>query len=401
MPKYDVSPELQAALEREKQIEDSRSYSPAASSSGSSFWKPRKPKTIGETVENIILVLPLDYPMTQPVPWIKTAQHSAMRAGQFSSIICPAHDARMNDEPARPCLICDEKDRRFAQMREHPKGSPQSESAKREAQKLNERDRFFMHVFDLQDPSVANWDAAQGKAVPAIWGISRGQRKELEEIIGQVGMFWHPDGLTPIKVNVTKDGPEDKNIKYDMRVVIDQVGSAQLPPGWEGALQNLGDLNSLRKLPTDAEMQAFLGVPATPAASYAPGAPPNPYAAPVPAAPAMHVPPAMHAMPVAAMAAVAAPPPVAAPPTPPPVATAPAPPVPPGPPAPPVVAAPPPQPPAPPEAPPVAPSLPAPPVPPSAPPVPPAGPSAAVTPPGPPSLPPPPAMPTLPKPPGS
>lgn len=391
-----VDPALLAELNAQAALENRSLF--AGGGTGAEFWSPNKPPAtkegVGQTTENYILVLP--GPDAARAPWVLTATHGGMSQGKYRSIVCPRQDHLINnpgDEAGvPPCAVCDAADNRFDQMRNFQKGSRDGEYWKQQGKNLMPRDRDYVQIFDLLNPQ-AHYDATSGEFKPLVWGFGRSVMKALRGIVTEagVGSYWNPQiGFTPLKVLITRDGVEDRNIKYELYPVLSQIRQGALPAGYEPILSSLVDLQSYRQQPSLQELQDFAGD----GQSGAPGGPPqqqlappaaqNPYAATAaaqaapPPAQTAYTPPAQPAYtpPPAPNNPTPAPAAPAAPPSPPAVAAG-------------VAGAPNPAagyapPPAPPAAPPVAAAAPPPPAAAAAPPPPPPAAAAPTAPPGPP-----------------
>lgn len=436
-----ADPQLAAELARMDAAMQHRQRGGGGGGRDVDWYKPKMPTVVGQTLESYVLILPRSLEHVGGLPWVQTCQHFVMARGQQTSVVCPQADYLIQnpeDKPGAPfCPICDAMENLYGQMRQHPKGSPEAESFKKRAGDLRPRDRGFANVIDLDDIQ-SHWkvdqQAGTAGAVPKVYGLGFDVLKKLRAIYGEYGVFWHPTGFTRLKILATKTGPDQRNVKYDIMASM-PIQGAQIPQGYEGALQQLIDLESFRKVLPTHELAAFIPAAARGEGhTVAPGMPPNPYggypSAPPAAAPGYQPPPAQqyapppqqqyapppptsYAPPAAApamppppptqyAAPPAAAPPTAMPPAPPPPTMPPAPAAPP--PAPPH-AAPPPQAAPPPPPPPTTPGYPTPPVPPPAPttaqppweaPPPPPSTAAAPPPPAPTSMPPPPAAPPMP-----
>jgi hypothetical protein len=317
------------------------------------WYKTPAPQHEGMSAEYNILVLPRAYPLDGRLPMMTSSQHGTQIRGQFRSIMCVREDGKLNggaDEHTAPeCAVCNEMERRYAMMRQTDRGSPESEHWKKQAGYLRPKDRIFMQVFDLDNPT-RHYKQADGKPVfvPAVWGFGRGVQKKLTQLMKDVGLIWNPAGFTPLKVTVQKTGPESRDVEYSFFPDLGLINAARLPQGYEPILENLFDLDLLRKTPSPQDLAPFLPADAQPqqavqvAVPAAYGQPPavaQPGAVAAPAMPAVGVqpyapqmPPAAPQAPVAA-AQTYAPPSTPMPPAAPPVApqAAPAPPAMPGP----------------------------------------------------------------------
>jgi hypothetical protein len=250
------------------------------------FWKPAAPAVQNASQDYYVLILP---PVQQgALPWVVTAQHGKQVKGQFMSVPCPRNDAIANGVPggnAPACPVCDEQERKFKTSRQYPENSPERDWWFDKASQLRSKFRYFVNVFDLGNPQqhVKMVDGQQ-KIVPAVWAMSEGLWKDLIKLSGETGPYWLPGRFTPVKVTSTRKGPEARDVRYDVQLVVTQVGVGAIPAGFEGVLHGLDTLSGLRRQANPQDLATFIGNDAAlggpPMAMGYAAPPPNPYAAP-------------------------------------------------------------------------------------------------------------------------
>jgi hypothetical protein len=296
-----LDPALAAEMARLQQAVTARSSGRSEHEKRDDEWyETNKPDAVGRTTEGYILALPISLASPGALPFAMTAQHHITVRGKQSSVICPKRDAQIRDPEGRngpppECPICDAAEFCFKEMYRFEKGTAEGEMWKQRGKDLNPRDRCFMNVFDLDNVQghwKVNAETGTAGAVPKIWGFGPEVMKKLMAIAGEVGPFWHPSAFTRLKILCTRTGTEQRNIKYDVTLTM-PIAGVQIPQGYEGALQQLIDIDYYRRVRPLAEMAAFVpgyarvggeggGSMAAPPAipnPYAPP-PPNPYAPP-------------------------------------------------------------------------------------------------------------------------
>ena len=260
-----LDPALAAEMARLQAATAARQRPSAGEKRDDEWYSTAKPDVVGRVTESYLLALPSSMANPGALPYRMTAQHHITVRGQQSSVICPKRDAQIRDPEGRngpppSCPICDASEFCFAQMYKHEKGTAEGEMWKQRGKDLSPRDRCFLNVFDL-DNVQSHWkqNAETGAAgsVPKIWGFGPEIEKKLRGMIGEIGAFWHPSAFTRLKVLTTRTGTEQRNIKYDVTITM-PIGGAQIPPGYEGALGALIDLDYYCRVRPVAELAAFV-----------------------------------------------------------------------------------------------------------------------------------------------
>jgi hypothetical protein len=231
------------------------------------YFTPRRGKAVGSTVESHIKV---------QSGWTQDPSRYFHRVVRHFCMV----DSKMNDNTVKrgewprlcpnslnlPCPICERAQR--------AKAAGDQDMAK----KLSAKERFYVNVFDGDDPA-SHWTPGAARPRTKVWGLSSTLFDKLTKIVGSRGAIWDPQGGKYLTVHATTTGDQARDVKYDM---LDMDGLAVLPAGFEAIEQT--DLSTLDSLKSYAELAAeilatYPDAPAGQRAAPSGAAPPfgNPY----------------------------------------------------------------------------------------------------------------------------
>ena len=236
----DLPPEMAAAMA--DAVDQSR-----VGGSDADFWRPNKPKNVGETAESVVRVFPSWTGDPRMPFWHMSWRHFCMVQLEDGSKRrqprnCPAKNVPPGSPPGR-CAICDRRERALAAGDE------------KTAKTLEPKPRFYMNVIDANDQD-AHWkvDPQTGQNVPVakVWDCTPGLFKKLTNVISAKGAIYDMQVGRYLKVFAAKHGSEDRDVRFDCT---DATDPCPVPAGFEQtvlvALDKLDSARSYEELAND------------------------------------------------------------------------------------------------------------------------------------------------------